>query len=599
MSNHEPFLVDVLLSSYQGSLFIDEQIASILAQKGVQVHLWLRDDGSTDGTKEKLLAWQKKEPKRITLLEGGVNVGILASYSLLAEKSSAPFVAFADQDDVWHQEKLITLVRLAKPFSTQPVLVHADLTVVNKDLEPMASSFWEKMGLQHTEKELRLSVLLGQPLVTGCACLVNRALMELAFPLPEVALMHDHWMSLVAAAFGTIISCPRQLVQYRQHTQNVIGARPLSWSNWKNKLRSYPLQEERKEIQAKAFLTHFKEMFTNEQTLCIEAFLQKNQKSFLKRIVILKKYKISKIGWKRKLFEIYLSTLFRKLVALRAKKEEFVWKPTLLQENLKQECSLVLFSYHRPLQLQALLESMQLHGVEATEVVVLYRADTPEYRNAYRSLLQRFQNVTGIEQESRHSFKEQLLAKLKTARDYICFGVDDMIVKEPFHFSRCLQALEDLKGYGFFLRLGKNINYCYNIDSPLKRPALRTHHDILSWSFSGEKGEWNYPHNVDMTIYRTKDVLPLLTTLTFTHPNSLEEEWSKFVPEKAKGLCFPLSKVFNIPMNVVHASTNRYAMHYSTKKLLQHFQAGKRLSVESLKHYPNHSCHADVLVDIV
>src|SRR6185295_11501211 len=66
--------------------------------------------------------------------------------------------------------------------------------------------------------------LLMQNVVTGSTCLMNRALIDLAFPIPGEALMHDWWVALVANVTGQIGYIDHATVLYRQHAANVIGA---------------------------------------------------------------------------------------------------------------------------------------------------------------------------------------------------------------------------------------------------------------------------------------------------------------------------------------------------------------------------------------
>jgi hypothetical protein len=67
-----------------------------------------------------------------------------------------------------------------------------------------------------------------QNYITGCTVVFNRALAARALPIPPEALIHDHWLALVAAATGRIITlrCPTML--YRQHGNNQIGTAKVS-----------------------------------------------------------------------------------------------------------------------------------------------------------------------------------------------------------------------------------------------------------------------------------------------------------------------------------------------------------------------------------
>lgn len=103
-----------------------------------------------------------------------------------------------------------------------PLLVHCDLAVVNEKELPIADSFVKFSRWSPTTADL--GVLLCQNQVTGCACVISRALLELAYPVPRDVLMHDSWLALLASAVGKIGYIPQPLVKYRQHGGNVLGA---------------------------------------------------------------------------------------------------------------------------------------------------------------------------------------------------------------------------------------------------------------------------------------------------------------------------------------------------------------------------------------
>ncbi len=56
----EPPRVTILLATFNGSNYLEEQLSSIMNQQGVVVEIIVNDDGSTDGTLEILNRWQKK-----------------------------------------------------------------------------------------------------------------------------------------------------------------------------------------------------------------------------------------------------------------------------------------------------------------------------------------------------------------------------------------------------------------------------------------------------------------------------------------------------------------------------------------------------------
>lgn len=101
--------VCVMMSTYNGADFIEEQIESIRKQNQVAVDLYIRDDGSTDRTVELLrmysrydhiFVWEEKQ------------TGVADSFwNLLERMGEYEYYAFADQDDIWDCDKLIKAVQ--------------------------------------------------------------------------------------------------------------------------------------------------------------------------------------------------------------------------------------------------------------------------------------------------------------------------------------------------------------------------------------------------------------------------------------------------------------------------------------------------------
>lgn len=77
-------VIQVLMSTYNGKDYLREQIDSILAQNckeqmGVSLKLFIRDDGSKDGTQKILDEYAEKYPDRISWYQGE-NIGVIKSF---------------------------------------------------------------------------------------------------------------------------------------------------------------------------------------------------------------------------------------------------------------------------------------------------------------------------------------------------------------------------------------------------------------------------------------------------------------------------------------------------------------------------------------
>ena len=221
--------IQVLLATYNGAPFLPEQIESVLAQTYPNVTILARDDGSSDGTQDILRDYAERNPLRFRMVQDGDPTRHpKRNFERLMAASTAPYVAFCDQDDVWLTDKLqremdAMLAAEAVAPSAAPLLVFTDLEVVATDLGTIAPSMWTAQGIpgQRTDN---FACLLAQNVFTGCTGLLNRALVQQSLPIPESAVMHDWWVMLVAAAFGRLVSLPIATVRYRQHETNAVGA---------------------------------------------------------------------------------------------------------------------------------------------------------------------------------------------------------------------------------------------------------------------------------------------------------------------------------------------------------------------------------------
>lgn len=282
-------VVLVLLPIYNGARFLEQQIESILNQRGVQVFLMCRDDGSTDTSVDLLRAHQQRRPDQVHLMEDALgNLGASGNFSRLMHAALAfevptpwanqpCYVALSDQDDLWHSDKLATAVaamqRLEQAHPGRPALVHSDLRVIAEDGREIAPSMARYQGLQ-TQRSGFAAQLLSNTL-TGCTSLMNRALLEKGLPVPPEAVMHDWWLSLVASSLGGRTYLDLPLIDYRQHASNAIGAKakdqPVVFKSIIHRL----FDDRHSEIfslnarQAAAFLERFRPELTVRQKLTL------------------------------------------------------------------------------------------------------------------------------------------------------------------------------------------------------------------------------------------------------------------------------------------------------------------------------------------
>ena len=223
--------VEIVLATYNGARYLSDQLTSLLGQSLPPARIIISDDGSSDQTLSIVRQFQEQHPGRIVLLTPGPGQGACANFNYLLAASEGRYVCLADQDDVWDRDKLALSMAQMQALesrwgSATPILVHTDLRVVDQALGEICPSFFKLQRLNKDRQSLK--ALMCQSVVTGCTVLVNRPLLDQALPIAKDAVMHDWWLSLVAAGFGYVGFIDRATMSYRQHGANTIGAK--SWS---------------------------------------------------------------------------------------------------------------------------------------------------------------------------------------------------------------------------------------------------------------------------------------------------------------------------------------------------------------------------------
>lgn len=229
MDNFGHVSVAVLLAVYNGEKFLKKQIESLLSQTFSEFTIFVRDDGSSDRSKEILEYFARMQPNRFVILPCTERLGARGSFAFLMEACNADYVFFCDQDDVWLPDKVEIgigeIIRLENIHGDGvPILLHTDLVVVDAALNVIHESFVRYQNL-NPHYGAALNKMLVQNIATGCTMGINRALLRLASPVPREAVMHDWWIALVASTFGVMGYLPKPTVLYRQHGHNEKGAK--------------------------------------------------------------------------------------------------------------------------------------------------------------------------------------------------------------------------------------------------------------------------------------------------------------------------------------------------------------------------------------
>jgi len=315
---------------------------------------------------------------------------------------------------------------------------------------------------------------------------------------------------------------------------------------------------------------------------------------------------------------------------------------------------ILIFSRDRAMQLDAVLASLFLHclNCDSVQVYVLYYAKSEQHANQYRLLSAEYPQVnfvsqgifrrdlldildpypvgsftkwaykiaitliTGVIALDRLPlrfissillrFRTQILQRIipsPSEDSYILFLVDDNIFVQDFSISKCVKALQTCHDtLGMSLRLGTNITYCYTVDQYQPQPNFEPiGNEILKFDWTKSELDFGYPLEVSSSIYRLRDIFPVIANEPFNNPNELEFKLAvssnKFSQQKPYLLCPTQSYTFCNPVNIVqNIASNRAGsnVEYSNENLATLFDQGYRVNVSAYSGFVPEGCHQEV-----
>jgi len=233
--------LSVVLCTYQGEAFLQQQLESLLAQTRLPDEIVAGDDASTDGSWDMLQEFAVSAQLRgvqVKLHRQSVNKGYVANFSDTLREASGDVLFLCDQDDVWYPAKLAEMEGrfLADPSIT---LICSNAQLVDAGGESLAYTLFDALGLKpHEWRAIEggetFQVLLCRSMVTGATAAFRRELLDAALPVPE-GWIHDEWLAMVATVTGRVDAVRQALIDYRQHGENQIGMRRRTWCDkWRD-----------------------------------------------------------------------------------------------------------------------------------------------------------------------------------------------------------------------------------------------------------------------------------------------------------------------------------------------------------------------------
>ncbi len=221
------YSIAVLLCSYNGSVYIQKQIDSIINQTETEWTIFVSDDGSIDGTVDILQSYQDNLGSERFVIINGPGKGFAWNFLSLLEKcgDTYDYYAFSDQDDEWKPDKLARSVSVLSGYNSSVPSVYCGRTsLVDEDGQHLGESplFIKPASFKNA---------LIQSIAGGNTMVLNGTARNFINKTPKdvTIISHDWWIYIVITAVGgQVYYDPHPFIYYRQHTNNIVGSN-LGW----------------------------------------------------------------------------------------------------------------------------------------------------------------------------------------------------------------------------------------------------------------------------------------------------------------------------------------------------------------------------------
>lgn len=271
--------IQILLSTYNGEAHLREQLDSFTTLDNFdEVKVLIRDDGSTDSTREILSEYSEKFGFEVIF---GENLGLNASLHelILRCDTSCKYFSFSDQDDVWLPNKLTRATAwLDAQDNDTPNLYSACSHITNDALKIKGKTVVARRPLTFYNAMI-------QNACVGHTQVCNLALINLLKPhFSDDMDVHDSWVYLVATAFGNAYYDLERTTLYRQHGNNSIGYETSPIRNFFKRLHRIKTGKSRRySYQLRAFCEAYGDDAPEEYMHEAKRYF-KNQRNFFTRL---------------------------------------------------------------------------------------------------------------------------------------------------------------------------------------------------------------------------------------------------------------------------------------------------------------------------
>lgn len=226
-ANDNAPLVSIVICTYNGEAFIEQQLKSVIDQSFVNLEIVICDDASVDGT-SRIIHQFVAIDKRIKFIENKVNIGYNKNFEQGILNATGDFIALCDQDDIWHNAKIEKMLQALKPENDFIYCDSLKFKTGEIDWAKKPASSYRRFEGNDGRKLAIFNT------VSGHAVLMRRHFLKKILPFHN-GVYYDWTAAITAAYNGGVTYLPEVLVYQRVHTNNASMAMGHDYRDQNNK----------------------------------------------------------------------------------------------------------------------------------------------------------------------------------------------------------------------------------------------------------------------------------------------------------------------------------------------------------------------------
>jgi glycosyltransferase involved in cell wall biosynthesis len=222
--------ISIAMTTYNGALFLREQLDSIFAQTRLPDELIVCDDRSSDETPQLLRDYAARALFPMTVVINEQRLGSTKNFEQAIRLCSGELIALSDQDDVWYSKKLEAIER---EFEDDPDLglVFSNGDLIDENGARLRGDIWSSFFFGRRLRRLlngsrnACDLLLSRYFMTGATMAFRSRFRDIFLPIPDglPTFIHDRWIAVIIGAVARVGGKEDRLIAYRLHPQQQMG----------------------------------------------------------------------------------------------------------------------------------------------------------------------------------------------------------------------------------------------------------------------------------------------------------------------------------------------------------------------------------------